>query len=578
VKKLFLYFVLCFSLTLFAQPAEQQHVNFKPVLSVDKVQPGNGFKVALKVKVEEGWHINSNKPAEDYLIGTNISIDSSAGFKLAAIEYPSAQNIKLGFSDKPLSVFEKEFIIILNINPSFDLNEGNHKLIISLDYQACNNASCMAPSSVKDSVEFVVSKSGVPSEINKELFVQKDKKEAPEGSIFSMVQSRGMFLTLLFVFVMGLALNLTPCVYPLIPITIGYFGGQAEGNTKKLTFMGLAFVMGMALTYSIVGVVTALTGAIFGSLMQNPIVIIAIVVVLIALSLSMFGLYEFRLPNSWMNKAGGARGGLFGAFFMGLTMGIVAAPCIGPFVLGLITFVAATADPFKGFLMFFVLALGLGTPYLFLAIFSGQIKKLPRSGVWMEAVKHIFGVILLGMALYFSLPLFPKAIAGYLLPGFMVIAGSYLLFFDKTANNNKGFTNFKRIFSIIIIAAGIFFLIPKSTNSIKWEHYNETTVVKDFSAKKGAIIDFYADWCIPCKELDASTFSDAKVIDYSKDFYSYKADLTKSAAPEVEALRKKYNIQGVPTVLILDSRGNEVKRIEGFINAETFLTDLKLVK
>ena len=201
-----------------------------------------------------------------------------------------------------------------------------------------------------------------------------------------MVQSRGMFLTLLFVFVMGLALNLTPCVYPLIPITIGYFGGQAEGNTKKLTFMGLAFVMGMALTYSIVGVVTALTGAIFGSLMQNPIVIIAIVVVLIALSLSMFGLYEFRLPNSWMNKAGGARGGLFGAFFMGLTMGIVAAPCIGPFVLGLITFVAATADPFKGFLMFFVLALGLGTPYLFLAIFSGQIKKLPRSGVWMEAV------------------------------------------------------------------------------------------------------------------------------------------------------------------------------------------------
>ena len=123
-----------------------------------KYNPATVLKLPLKVKVEEGWHINSNKPAEDYLIGTNISIDSSAGFKLAAIEYPSAQNIKLGFSDKPLSVFEKEFIIILNVNPSFDLNEGNHKLIISLDYQACNNASCMAPSSVKDSVEFVVSK------------------------------------------------------------------------------------------------------------------------------------------------------------------------------------------------------------------------------------------------------------------------------------------------------------------------------------------------------------------------------------------------------------------------------------
>ena len=577
MKKLCLYFILCFSFILFAQPSEQ-HVSVKSVLNVDKVQPGNGFKVALKVKVEEGWHINSNKPNEDYLIGTAVSIDSAANFKLGAVDYPASQSIKVGFSDKPLSVFEKEFVIILNVTPSFDIPEGQNKLVVSLDYQACNNASCSAPSSVKDTVSFTVSKAGAPAEINKELFVVKDKKENNEGSIFSMMESKGLFLTLLFIFVMGLALNLTPCVYPLIPITIGYFGGQAEGNTRKLTFMGLAFVMGMALTYSIVGVVTALTGAIFGSLMQNPIVIIIIVAVLVALSLSMFGLYEFRLPNSWMNKAGGAKGGMFGAFFMGLTMGIVAAPCIGPFVLGLITFVAATANPYKGFLMFFILALGLGTPYLFLAIFSGQIKKLPRSGIWMEAVKHIFGIIMLAMALYFSLPLFPKAIAGYLLPGFMVIAGIYLLLIDKTANNNKGFTNFKRIFSIIMIAAGIIFLIPKSTKSIKWEHYNENTVVKDFSAKKGAIIDFYADWCIPCKELDASTFSDAKVIEYSKDFYSYKADLTKSAAPEVEALRKKYNIQGVPTIIILDSKGNEVKRSEGFINAETFLSYLKLVK
>lgn len=577
MKKLCLYFILCFSFILFAQPSEQ-HVSVKSVLNVDKVQPGNGFKVALKVKVEEGWHINSNKPNEDYLIGTAVSIDSLAGFKLGAVEYPASQSIKLGFSDKPLSVFEKEFVIILNVTPSFDVPVGQNKLVVSLDYQACNNASCSAPSSVKDTVSFNVSKTGAPAEINKELFAVKDKKENNDGSIFSMMQSKGLFLTLLFIFVMGLALNLTPCVYPLIPITIGYFGGQAEGNTRKLTFMGLAFVMGMALTYSIVGVVTALTGAIFGSLMQNPIVIIIIVAVLVALSLSMFGLYEFRLPNSWMNKAGGAKGGMFGAFFMGLTMGIVAAPCIGPFVLGLITFVAATANPYKGFLMFFILALGLGTPYLFLAIFSGQIKKLPRSGIWMEAVKHIFGIIMLAMALYFSLPLFPKAIAGYLLPGFMVIAGIYLLLIDKTASNNKGFTNFKRIFSIIIIVAGVIFLIPKSTNSIKWEHYNENTVVKDFSAKKGAIIDFYADWCIPCKELDASTFSDAKVIEYSKDFYSYKADLTKSAAPEVEALRKKYNIQGVPTIIILDSKGNEIKRSEGFINAETFLSYLKLVK
>lgn len=130
----------------------------------------------------------------------------------------------------------------------------------------------------------------------------------------------------------------------------------------------------MAVTYSVIGVVTALSGAVFGSLLQNPIVIIIIALIFLILSLSMFGLYEFQLPNSWVAKAGGAKGGFYGAFFMGLTMGIVAAPCIGPFVLGLVTYVAAKADPYLGFLMFFVLALGLGFPYLLLAIFSGKIK------------------------------------------------------------------------------------------------------------------------------------------------------------------------------------------------------------
>lgn len=162
---------------------------------------------------------------------------------------------------------------------------------------------------------------------------------------------------LLFVFLGGLALNLTPCVYPLIPITVGYFGGQSEGSTTKLFFMGILFILGLAVTYSAIGVITSLTGAIFGALLQNPIVILIIVAIMIALSLSMFGVYEFKLPDNLVNKAGGAKAGLYGAFFMGLTMGIVAAPCIGPFVLGLVTYVATKQDPYFGFLLFLFLQL-----------------------------------------------------------------------------------------------------------------------------------------------------------------------------------------------------------------------------
>ena len=282
----------------------------------------------------------------------------------------------------------------------------------------------------------------------------------------------------------------------------------------------------------------------------------------------MFGVYEFKLPDSWVAKAGGAKGGMFGAFFMGLTMGIVAAPCIGPFVLGLVTYTAAKADPFFGFLLFFVLAVGLGTPYLFLAIFSGKIKKLPRAGEWMDAVKHIFGLILIGMAIYFLLPLLPKTITPFLLPVFMVISAIYLLFFDKNANSVKGFRMFKIIISIILVVTAVYWMIPSNKQSIDWEPYTSNVIE---ASNKAKIIDFYADWCIPCKELDAMTFSDPKVISEAKRFAAYKADMTKSLSDEVSMLRNKYKIVGVPTVLIINSRGEEVQRITGFVNSDEFL-------
>jgi thiol:disulfide interchange protein DsbD len=218
--------------------------------------------------------------------------------------------------------------------------------------------------------------------------------------------------------------------------------------------------------------------------------------------------------------------------------------------------------------LFFVLAVGLGTPYLFLAIFSGKIKKLPRAGEWMEAVKHIFGLILIGMAIYFLLPLLPKSVTPYLLPVFMVIAAVYLLFFDKNANSVKGFRIFKIVFSIILVVVAAYSLIPSEKQSIKWQPYTENAVN---GTQKAMIIDFYADWCIPCKELDAMTFTDPKVIEQSKKFNTFKADMTKSLSDEVSSLRNKYNIVGVPTVLIINSKGQEVQRITGFVNSNEFL-------
>jgi thiol:disulfide interchange protein DsbD len=514
-------------------------VKIETYQSLDKIYPGGEFKLAIEADVKESWHINSNKPKDEFLIPTTISLEDTTNFKLLKIVYPAAKEYIFDFSSIPVLAWEGKVFFGALVKTTVEIVPGDYDLIVELGYQACNNQSCLPPTRIS------------------------------QQSVANLLETNGILLGLIIVFLGGLALNLTPCVYPLIPITIGYFGGQSEGSTKRLMMMGVLFVLGLAVTYSIIGVITSLTGAVFGALLQNQIVIVFVALILVTLSLSMFGVYEFKLPDKIVAKAGGAKGGYYGAFFMGLTMGIVAAPCIGPFVLGLVTYVASKQDPLFGFIMFFVLAIGLGTPYLFLAIFSGKIKNLPRAGEWMQGVEHIFGLVLVGMAIYFLLPLFPSEVSGYILPIYMILAGIYLLFFEKKASSIKVFKIFRTAFSVILIAVAVYNVIPTKTMSVEWQPYSEAALASLNS--RGVIIDFYADWCIPCKELDAFTFSDPEVIKVSEEFDTYKADLTKSLAPEVASLREKYNIIGVPTVLILNSKGEESERITGFVTAEEFM-------
>jgi thiol:disulfide interchange protein DsbD len=581
---LLFFIVLSFQQIIFAQGSDVVKIAVKE--SSVKVSQGDEFKTTLEITIDQTWHINSQKPNDDFLIPSEITAKGN-GVKLIKVIYPEAHNIKLAFSEELVSVYEGTAYAKLTFRVDKNAPVGKQKVLVTLDYQACNDMTCMPPNDVAAEFEIEVTENqsmdtsqvAVTSDTDvKDLesdFEQLKKnsqqsQSADENSIASTLEGSGIFLSLIFVFLAGLALNLTPCVYPLIPITIGYFGGQAEGKTSRLVLLGLLYMLGMALTYSVVGVITSLSGAVFGSLLQNPFVIIVIVLLFVALALSQFGVYEFKLPDSLVAKAGGAKGGTFGAFFMGLTMGIVAAPCIGPFVLGLVTYVAAKGDPLYGFLMFFVLALGLGLPYLFLAIFSGKIKSLPRAGIWMEGVKHIFGFILIGMALYFLDPILPKVVQGYVLPVFGIIAALILLFIDKTANDAKGFRTFKTVFSVVVLALSIYVLIPSEKLEPEWKQFSIHGYQSSLNNNERMVIDFYADWCIPCKELDAITFSDKRVIEKFDRFTVYKVDMTKNNETN-EQLRKKFNVIGMPTVLIIDAKGNETKRITGFVNADEFL-------
>lgn len=553
--------------------------------------PGEEFKIILNALVDNTWHINSNKPNDEFLIPSIVTAKGNS-IKLVKVKYPQAHEINFSFSDKPVSVYEGNIKFELTLVLDKSATSGKQNIEVKLNYQACNDQSCLPPNSVATDFEMEILKTDksvkpettvineskigektieTPITQNVEqIFLQKEEIKKDGDSLASTLESSGILLSLIFIFIGGLALNLTPCVYPLIPITIGYFGGQAEGKTSKLFLLGILYVLGMALTYSLIGVVTALSGAVFGTLLQNPFVIVGIALLFIVLSLSQFGVYEFKLPDKLVMKAGGAKGGVFGAFFMGLTMGIVAAPCIGPFVLGLVTYVAAKGDAFYGFLMFFVLALGLGFPYLLLALFSGKIKKLPRAGDWMEGVKHIFGFLLLGMAFYFVDPILPKSMQGYSVPVFGVIAAIILLLIDKTANQIRGFRIFKTVFSVIVLAVSIWALIPSEKLEPEWQKFSINSYEESLKNNERILVDFYADWCIPCKELDALTFSDPRVIKELERYTSYKVDMTQMNETN-EELRKKFNVVGMPTVLIINSKGEEVHRLTGFVNADEFL-------
>ncbi len=593
--------------TLFSQ----QYVTVSASASKKDFMVSEPVKINVKATVQEGFHINANKISDEDLIPTTIKVES-ADFKLSKTSWPASEKYKFSFSETELEVYAGSVNIGLTLKANKNLKPGKYDISGALNYQACNDRACFPPKNAEFSVTVTIkedtaktvdttkgenlkdttkksdtTKTGSIPDTTKKTTLTENKRDttqsvstSQDNEIAGYIAEKGLFLTLILIFIGGLALNLTPCVYPLIPITISFFGAQVSNNKAQKIIMALVYVFGMSITYSVLGLVAALTGGLFGSLLQNPIVVAAIVLILLALALSMFGLFEIRIPQSIANFSGKNRQGYFGTALMGLTVGFIAAPCIGPFVLGLLVYVGQVGSAFLGFLMFFILAMGLGFPYIFLAIFSGSISKLPRSGEWMEGVKIIFGFVMVGLALYIAQPLMSVKVYEIIFPIYLILAGFYLIVIDRKAVNASVYTRIKYIIAIGAVVVGAMNLHfteqQPLAGKLEWQNLASQQQIDASIAKaegKPTMIDFYADWCAQCKELDKYTYVDPKVVELSKKFNNIKVDLTK----ENQEITDKFKILGLPVVAFIDKNGKEIEelRITGFLKPDEFLKTME---
>jgi thioredoxin:protein disulfide reductase len=599
-------FTLIISIFLIANAYSQNYVEVSASSTKKDFQLSEPIKINVKATVQSGYHINANKVSDEDLIPTTISVEGS-DLKLGKVSWPGAHKYKFSFSENEIDVFEGSFNVGLTLKAGKNLKPGKYEISGALHYQACNDKACFAPKDAPFTVSITLKEDSVKTDTSK-TEVKKDSTEKTDtttvvkkdtsktqstlkenkrdstqttatenkNQIAAYIEEHGMFVALLIIFVIGLGLNLTPCVYPLIPITISYFGAQVSGNKGKKVLMAFVYILGMSVTYSVLGLVAALTGGVFGSLLQSPIVVAVLVLIFIALALSMFGVYEIRIPQSLANVSGKNRQGYFGTAIMGLTVGFIAAPCIGPLVLSLLVYVGQMGSPFLGFIMFFILSLGLGFPYIFLALFSSSITKLPRSGEWMEGVKIIFGLMMLGLALYTAQPLMSPKVYDIVFPLFLVLSGVYLILVDRKAVAAPTYTRIKYTIAIAGIIWGAMNLHfgaeqQVSTGKLEWQMLQTQKLIDESVSKTGGkptMIDFYADWCAQCKELDKYTYIDPSIVELSKKFNNIKVDLTKGDK-EIEG---RYKILGLPVVAFIDKSGKEIEslRITGFLKPEEF--------
>ena len=421
--------------------------------------------------------------------------------------------------------------------------------------------------------------------------------------IAQLFKGGSFWLIVSFFFGAGLLLALTPCVFPMIPILSGIIVGRGHKITHMHAFiLSLAYVLGMAITYAAAGVAAGFSGNLISNALQTPWVLGSFSALFVLLSLSMFGLYELQLPSSWQSKltdtSNHLHGGhLSGVFAMGALSAIIVGPCVAAPLAGALLYIGQTHDAVLGGVALFALALGMGAPLLLIGTSAGVL--LPKAGAWMESVKSFFGVMLLALAIWIVQPLLPIGAQMLLWAALLIFSGVYLRALDALPHNAGGWHRLLKGVGLIALLLGAAYLIGALSGArdllrplgnigraeVQAPATPQFSRVRDvaeldrrIAQARGQMVmlDFYADWCVSCKEMERFTFADAAVQARLKPVLLLQADVTANSEAD-QALLKRYGLYGPPTILFFDAQGKELGdfRVTGYQDAAQFLKSLQ---
>lgn len=435
--------------------------------------------------------------------------------------------------------------------------------------------------------------------------------ESEQGKLVELLKNGSALAIIGAFFLAGLGLSLTPCVFPMIPILSGIIVGQGAGITTKRAFgLSAIYVFSMAATYTVAGVLAGLFGKNLQASLQNPWVISAFAAIFIALALSMFGLYNLQLPASWQSRLTEAsnrqRGGtLIGVGVMGFLSALIVGPCVAAPIAAALIVIGQSGDPVLGGEALFALSLGMGAPLLLIGTSGGKL--LPRAGAWMNTVKAVFGVVMLGVAIWMLERILPGPLTLVLWGLLLLLSAGYLGAFDSLSKEEKGWKTLWKGLGIAMSIYGAALLLGASAGSddplqplsklggvaavassdsspgLRFTRVQNLTelraqVKKATGEGRIAMLDFYADWCVSCKELERNTFTDRGVRAQLSNAVLLQADVTNNSADDI-ALMRAYHVIGPPTILFFGANGNERYnlRVVGYLDASQFRARLNRV-